>query len=109
MVKSISIYTIIFHIIIEKEYDYTKNTELLPKESGIYKIENLINKKVYIGQSKNIHKRYFSHHKSDCYNINSLAYNFQIYQAIRKYGEENFAIFVLELCPEEQLDEREIF
>lgn len=86
-----------------------KNAELLPEKSGIYKIENLINKKVYIGQSKNIYKRYFFHHKSDCYNINSPAYNFQIYQAIRKYGEENFAIFVLELCSEGQLDEREVF
>lgn len=85
------------------------NSNNLPHKSGIYKIENLINKKVYIGQSKDIYKRYHNHHKSDCYNNKSPSYNFQIYQAIRKYGEENFSITVLELCDLEELDEKEIF
>lgn len=86
-----------------------KNAENLPHKTGIYKIENLINHRVYIGQSKDIYKRYHSHHKSDCYNIKSPAYNFQIYQAIRKYGEENFIINVLEICEENQLDEKECY
>ena len=86
-----------------------KNSENLPKKSGIYKIENLINHHVYIGQSKNIYSRYFNHHKCDCYNQNSSAYNYQIYQAIRKYGENNFSIEVVELCDESLLNEKEIF
>ena len=85
------------------------NSNNLPQKSGIYKIENLINKKVYIGQSNNIFKRYHSHHKSDCFNENSPAYNFQIYQAIRKYGIENFSITVLELCDIDKLNDREQF
>lgn len=85
------------------------NSNNLPKSSGIYKIENLINKKVYIGQSNNIYKRYHFHHKSDCFNENSPAYNFQIYQAIRKYGIQNFSIIVLELCDIDKLNEKEIF
>lgn len=85
------------------------NSNNLPKSSGIYKIENLINKKVYIGQSNNIYKRYHFHHKSDCFNKNSPAYNFQIYQAIRKYGIQNFSITVLELCDIDKLNEKEIF
>lgn len=40
-----------------------KNEELLPHASGIYKITNLINGKVYIGQSKDIYNRYHYHHK----------------------------------------------
>ena len=38
--------------------------------SGIYKIENLINHKVYIGQSKNIYARWKQHKR----NINNPKY-----------------------------------
>ena len=85
------------------------NAKNLPHKTGIYKIENLINHKVYIGQSKDIYRRYHSHHKFDCYNDEKSSYNFQIYQAIRKYGEENFTIDVVELCDENLLDERECY
>ena len=53
--------------------------------SGIYKIENLINNKVYIGQSKNIALRYKQHF--DRKTNNSKIY---LYKAINKYGVENF-------------------
>ena len=39
-----------------------KDMELLPNKSGIYLVINLINNKKYVGQSKNIKKRFFSHH-----------------------------------------------
>lgn len=84
------------------------NSENLPHKSGIYKIENLLNKHCYIGQSKDIYNRYHKHHKYD-YKIEGKTYNFQLYQAMRKYGLENFSITVLELCPIEKLNEREIF
>ena len=32
--------------------------------SGIYKIENLINHKVYIGQSKDIYQRWYTHKRA---------------------------------------------
>ena len=41
------------------------------KISGIYKIENLINHKVYIGQSKDINKRW-SRHRSNEHKIQKL-------------------------------------
>ena len=73
---------------------------------GIYKIENLVNKKVYIGQSKNIEKRWLNH-KSDAFNSISHSYDYPLYKAIRKYGLENFDFVVLEECLVEELNEKE--
>ena len=42
----------------EKFIDKTSSNQVI---SGIYKIENLINHKVYIGQSVNIYKRWKEH------------------------------------------------
>ena len=49
---------------------------------GIYKITNLINNKVYIGQSIDIERRWQEHRKL-CKTGNAL-----IYKAFRKYGLE---------------------
>lgn len=75
---------------------------------GIYKITNKINGHCYIGQSINLEKRLASHF-TNAYNCNSVEYNKVLYAAIRKYGKENFSAEILELCEQEQLDEREIF
>lgn len=75
---------------------------------GIYKIENLINHQVYIGQSINIFKR-FSNHKATAFNKNKEAYNYPLYIDIRKYGIENFSFEILEECAQEVLNEREIY
>lgn len=72
------------------------------KISGIYKIKNLLNNKVYIGQSKNISDRISSHRKS------IFKENTCLYRSIRKYGMENFSFEVLKIC-EENLDEIENF
>ena len=76
---------------------------------GIYKIENLINGKVYIGQSINIKERWNEHKL-----INSRAskdalkkQKYPLYLAFQKYGLENFSFEVLEECPREQLNEKE--
>jgi group I intron endonuclease len=54
--------------------------------TGIYKITNLINNKVYIGQSINIEGRW-----KEGFNLNSVRhYNMHLLNAVKKYGEQNF-------------------
>lgn len=66
---------------------------------GIYKITNLVNGKVYIGQSINIAERWKKHlYAKD---------DFAIHQALRKYGVDNFKFEVIEECSRSDLDERE--
>lgn len=55
---------------------------------GIYKIENLINHKIYIGQSIHIEKRWREH----CWKTSDSL----IGRAIKKYGKENFDFQILE-------------
>ena len=68
---------------------------------GIYCIENLINNKKYIGQSKNIYRRWKQHIKDS--EIKQLP----LYKSIRKYGIENFKFFILEECKITELSLRE--
>ena len=67
----------------------------------IYGIENMINHKIYVGQTKQpLEERFKGHKKSDM----------AIGKAIRKYGAENFVKVILEECETQtQLNEREIF
>lgn len=73
---------------------------------GVYIIKNLINGKVYIGQSIDIQNR-FLNHKSESFNPKSNAYNTAIHRAIRKYGIDNFSFEIIEECKKEDLYERE--
>ena len=73
----------------------------LPHKSGIYLFENIINKKIYIGQAKDLHKRILTH-----FTINPDIY---FHKALHKYGEDNFNIYILEFCEEESLDIKEIY
>ena len=73
----------------------------MEKICGIYKITNKINSHSYIGQSVDIYKRWHSHKYADCKPS-------AIHSAIKKYGLENFNFEILERCPREQLNEREI-
>lgn len=68
---------------------------------GIYKIENLINHKVYIGQSKNIKARWRTHRTK--YQIDDT----YLYRSMRKYGIENFSFIVIEECSIEELNSKE--
>lgn len=75
---------------------------------GIYKITNLKNGKVYVGQSIDIKDRW-SQHKNKAFNSNERGYNSAIHAAFRKYGIENFSFEIIEECVAEQLDEKEQF
>lgn len=73
---------------------------------GIYKITNVINGKVYIGQSSNVERR-FSQHKSP-YEQERFSEK-PLYRAFKKYGIENFTFEILEECEISQLNEKEKF
>ena len=75
---------------------------------GIYKIENLINGKIYIGKSVNIEKR-FRTHINDSFNENKPEYNHLIHKAIRKYKANNFSFDIIEECDESDLNSREMY
>ena len=68
---------------------------------GIYKIENLLNGKSYIGQSIEIEQRFAKHKCSKD--------DFYIHRAIRKYGVNNFSFEILEECDKSLLNEKEKF
>lgn len=62
----------------------------------IYEILNLINNKRYIGlTSESLHIRW-SRHKNNA----KRKQNYQsiLYKAIRNYGEDNFKLFILDIC-----------
>lgn len=72
--------------------------------SGIYLIQNKTNGKVYIGQTRHLHKRWKEHKISLRGHYHRNRY---LQFAWDKYGEESFQFRVLEYCAIEQLDERE--
>lgn len=78
------------------------------KICGIYKITNMINGKVYIGQAKDIEKRHKDHINMS-FNQNLHQYNYVLYRAIRKHGLENFSFEFLIEVEEELLDLMEIY
>lgn len=76
---------------------------------GIYKIENLINGKIYVGQSTDIEKRWKEHKQIPYRDSKAAEYarHFPLYRAILKYGLENFKFSVIEECTIEELDQKE--
>jgi group I intron endonuclease len=61
----------------------------------IYKITNKINKKIYIGCTvKTLETRYYEH----LYRCFKNDYKSKLYNSIKKYGEENFTIELIEEC-----------
>jgi len=66
---------------------------------GIYKITNLVNGKVYIGQSRDIEKRWNKHRWA--------SHNSHLRAALDKYGFENFSFEILEETTQDTLNERE--
>jgi group I intron endonuclease len=59
----------------------------------IYKIENITNKKIYIGQTCRGYQKRFNQHI-----IDSKKYNYDLYKAFKKYGIKNFVIEKINEC-----------
>lgn len=66
---------------------------------GIYQIVNNINGKGYVGQSKNIERRWIAHKESKK--------DYPLYKAFKKYGIENFTFKIIEECNSNELNEKE--
>lgn len=75
------------------------------KMTGIYKITNIKDGKIYIGQSVDIKARWSNHIKA-ALGIESIAHS-RIHDAMADEGIWNFTFELLEQCPKEQLNERE--
>jgi len=74
------------------------------KKIGIYQIKNLVNQKVYIGQSVNIDRRFQVHTRK----LNKQRHeNRYLQRAWLKYGEANFEFSIVELCDKSDLNARE--
>jgi group I intron endonuclease len=72
----------------------------------IYKITNLKNGKLYIGQTSTTLERRFRQHQVAAFTLNL---KYPLYRAMRKHGIENFKIDLVEETTPEQLNEREQF
>lgn len=70
----------------------------------IYKVENKVNGKIYIGQTARNFKERKAHHLRDALNDSNLPFH----RAIRKYGEGNFTWGIVDECSTvEELNKRE--
>lgn len=81
----------------------------LKNKTGIYVITNVLDGKQYVGQSKNIEKRWYDHRTKSIHPRKLCEYNKELYQAIRRDGLENFYIQILEECAIDALNEKEIY
>ena len=73
---------------------------------GIYKIENLVNGKFYIGSSHNLSHRKSTHF----YDLrNNKHRNIHLQRSFNKWGEKSFRFSILEECSIEFLIEKEQF
>ncbi len=80
----------------------------LSTNSAIYCWTCKVNGKQYVGQARNLRARWRFHRNSASGEVESTySKRTAIARAMRKHGFENFVITILEVCPIEQLDERE--
>lgn len=75
----------------------------------IYLIENKLNHKKYIGKTKRDMKTRIRDHQKSFNDKNKRMYNFKLYEAMRKYGFENFEFSIIEECNDDVVNEKEEF
>lgn len=96
--------------IIWESYYRNLTTEMINRvvgpgsHTGIYKLTNLINQKIYIGQAVDIGTRWKDHIKCG---LGIDTPGNMLYAAMLKDGVENFSFEVLEECDRSQLNDRE--
>jgi group I intron endonuclease len=71
------------------------NTLMSVNKGKIYKITNKVNQKVYVGCTVNTLEQRFYEHMYRCFKTD---YKSKLYNSIKKYGEENFEISLIEEC-----------
>jgi hypothetical protein len=76
------------------------------KITGIYKIVNLINNKIYIGSAVSITQRFYNHKKLLESNKH---FNTHLQSSWNKHKCDSFVFLIIELCAEELLQEKEEF
>jgi len=75
----------------------TEKTSILKDnkgKTGIYRLTNLVNSKVYIGSANDLRIRFWVYFS----NNRLISSNMTIYKAIIKYGYANFKLEILEYC-----------
>ena len=77
-------------------------------KTGVYCLVNLINGHIYIGSSVNLAVR-MSNYLNTTYLKNIKNNNMPIVQALLKYGQENFALLIVEYVDIENLSVRETY
>ena len=70
----------------------------------IYKITNIINGKIYIGKTNNPKQRFYKHKY-----LAQKGVKRHLYNAMRKYGVENFIQEIIEECDDSIVNDREKF
>jgi group I intron endonuclease len=79
----------------------TKNTIYAYRKKSTQKI-------VYVGQTVDLETRHKKHICYDPFNINTREYDYPLSRGIRKYGEDEYELIILEEnVPKAQLNERE--
>jgi len=76
------------------------------KISGIYLIRNLLNRKVYVGSSVSIKKRWLNHRKIL---KEGLHHNTHLQSSWKKYRENLFDFSIVELCSQEEFVDKESY
>lgn len=67
---------------------------------GIYMIKHAKSGKMYIGQSRNIRRRFYDHIRDN---------NSRIGRAIKKHGADQFCFEILEFCQPDDLNDKETY
>lgn len=82
------------------------NEKLYPTEPVIYKIVNIVNGKVYVGQTTKFRKRLSQHFNALSHNNHCSNY---LQKSFNKHGVDSFYFEILETVTKENICEREVY